>query len=238
MQPDEPDIESQRSLPRPKHPEESYEKDALRHSIVGLFAFILLLILIGLQIYGLYATIRSRNQKDLKVQWCSPSFRDFGIALTMGNCKLYPIIDDRDSGISCIELPAEQQQEWIIGTIISLVVALACQIGDMVLLKWTQHASKRKCRGTVRLQRPWLTMFGGVTMLILLIAFGVFSANHLPSGVTDLVWIYRKEPEKAVGRVCQAELKTPGLRGTIIAYTDGLFGSWGGIYFGKFTDKR
>jgi hypothetical protein len=236
VQSDESDIESQHSLPRPRVPDETYGEDALRHSIVALVAFALLLILIALQLYGLYAAIRSRNEKDLKVQWCSPSFRDFGIALTTGNCELFSIIDDRNSGISCIELPAEQQREWIIGTIVALVAASACQIGDMILLKWTQNDSKRKCRGTVRLQRPWLTMFGGVTMIVLLIAFGVFSANRLPSGVTELVWVYRKEPEKVVGRVCQARLKSPGLRGTIIAYTDGLFGSWGGMYFGKYVD--
>lgn len=85
------------------------------------------------------------------------------------------------------------------------------------------------------MQRPWLTMFGGVILLVLLITLGVFNANRIPEGVTSHIWIYRKEPATAVGRVCQTILKSAGLRGMIIGWTDGLFESWGSSYVGSFV---
>ena len=83
------------------------------------------------------------------------------------------------------------------------------------------------------MQRPWLTMFSGVLVLVILVSFGVFNSNRLPPGVTNKVWIYRKEGPAAAGRVCQGTLTSPGLRGMIIGWTDGLFNNWGEVYFGN-----
>jgi hypothetical protein len=69
-------------------------------------------------------------------------------------------------------------------------------------------------------------------MLVILVAFGVFNAARLPAGVTDAVWIYHKEPRATVGRVCQAKLQAPGLRGMIIGWTDAVFSGWGNVYYG------
>ena len=35
------------------------------------------------------------------------------------------------------------------------------------------------------------------------------------------------------GRVCRGSLKSPGLRGMIVGWTDGLFGSWCSLYNGR-----
>ena len=206
------------------------QSDVLRHAIVAFVAFFFLLALIILQVYGLYAAIQGLKHKDLTVKWCSPSFRDFAVAITTGNCEKYEIIPSTSNGIGCIALPAQQQHDWLIGTVICLSAALIFQIMDMCLLRC---AKGRKCRGGVTMQRPWLTMFSGVLVLVILISFGVFNSNRLPPGVTSKVWIYRKEGPTAVGRVCQGTLTSPGLRGMIIGWTDGLFNNWGDVYFGN-----
>lgn len=99
---------------------------------------------------------------------------------------------------------------------------------DMVLLRYTHGWKPRE----VKMQRPWLTMFGGILILIILIAFGVFNAGRLPEGIPDIVWVFRKTEKEPLGSVCEGKLNPPGLRGMIIAWTDGLFGSWGGVYYG------
>lgn len=208
--------------------------DRLRHAVVAVFAFALLLILVTLQSYGLVAAVRGKSEKNLTVRWCSPSFRDFALAITTGNCKKYEIAESSSNGIGCIYLPAEQQRDWLTGTIVGLAAALAIQFIDTVLLRCSKSW---RFRG-VKMQRPWLTMFGGILMLVLLISFGVSYSSRLPPGVTDVVWVYRKEPGADVGRVCQVNLKSPGLRGMIIGWTDGVFASWGDSYHGSLLHHR
>ncbi|KAJ9638249.1 hypothetical protein H2199_006936 [Coniosporium tulheliwenetii] len=137
----------------------------LRYAVVAVVAFALLLILVILQLWGLAAAVKGRNEKDIAVKtvkWCSPSFRDFALAVTNGNCKKYEITESRSNGaiataLGCIHLPARQQRDWLTGTIVGLVGALVFQIVDMTLLRCTHGI---KLRG-VKMQRPWLTMFGG-----------------------------------------------------------------------------
>ncbi|KAL4723509.1 hypothetical protein ACLX1H_009144 [Fusarium chlamydosporum] len=203
----------------------------LSYSLICLAALTLALALVILQIYGLAAAAKAISKAetaDLTVKWCSPSFRDFAIAVTTGNCEKYKITSSSSNGIGCISLPARQQQDWLTGTIVGLGTALVLEVLDMILMSC---ARGRRCRG-VEMQRPWFTMFGGTLMLVILIAFGVFNAARLPAGVTDIVWIYHKEPRATVGRVCQVKLKAPGLRGMIIGWTDAVFSDWGGVYYG------
>lgn len=221
----EEDIEANiRHPPPPLHP------DAVRYAAVALISFVFLLVLVGLQLWGLSKAVQARRQGSLRVNWCSPGFRDFAIAVTTGNCDKYEVKDSSSNGIGCISLPGDQQEDWLLGTIISLSTALICQILDTVLMLCSN--SDTRWRG-VKLRRPWLTMFGGVIMLVVLIIFGVFNANHLPPGVTEMVWIYRKEASRAMGRVCKGKLNPPGLRGVIIGYMDGLFESWGNVWTKK-----
>jgi uncharacterized integral membrane protein len=203
--------------------------DAVRYAIVALVAFVFLLMLLVLQLYGLYAAVVGRRQKDLRVKWCSPAFRDFAVAVTTGDCQKYEVLDSSSNGIGCVSLPGDQQRDWLLGTIVALSTALVCQVLDTILMLLTD--SKTKWRA-VKVQRPWLTMFGGVIMLVVLVVFGVFNAKDLPKGVTETVWIYRKEASRAMGRVCRGKLDPPGLRGVMIGYMDGLFESWGRVYHG------
>ena len=163
------------------------------------------------------------------MNWCSPAFRDFALAVTTGNCQLYPVLPSSSNGIGCIALPATQQRDWLRGTVGFLAVALFCQLSDWTLMMCTN--SKSRWRG-VKFQRPWLTMAAGVIVLVVLVYAGRVNADELPKGVTRTVWIYRKEESREMGRVCKGELSPPGLRGTMIGYMDGLFESWGGMYDG------
>jgi hypothetical protein len=183
-----------------------------------------------LQILGLQAAVVGRRQKDIRVNWCSPAFQDFTVAVTTGNCQKHNVIDSSSNGIGCISLPGEQQYDWLFGTIIALSVALICQVLDTILMLLTN--SKTKWRA-VKVQRPWLTMFGGVIMLVVLVIFGVFNAKDLPKGITEHVWIYKKKPSWEMGKVCQTTMMPPGLRGVMIGYMDGLFESWGKVYDGR-----
>lgn len=82
------------------------------------------------------------------------------------------------------------------------------------------------------MQRPWLTMFSGILMIVILITFGIYNAGRLPAGISSLVWIFRKSEKEEIGAVCWGRLNSPGLRGMIIGWTDGLFDSWGWVYHG------
>jgi hypothetical protein len=72
-------------------------------------------------------------------------------------------------------------------------------------------------------------------ILILLTTFGAQYANHLPDSISERVVVFRHDPSVNSHSVCEAHLKSPGLRGAIIGYCDGLFSSWGGFYLGKNT---
>ncbi|KAH7114628.1 hypothetical protein EDB81DRAFT_920561 [Dactylonectria macrodidyma] len=212
------------------------EDNILTHAIVALVASALLVALVILQIYGLYAAASGSveaSASNLTVKWCSPSFRDFAIAISTGNCEIYEVTGSSSNGIGCISLPAQQQRDWLTITIAGLAAALVFEGMDLALIRC---ARGRQCRG-VGMQRPWFTMFAGVLSLVILIAFGVFNAARLPVGVTDVVWIYRKEPMATLGRVCQGKLKAPGLRGMIIGWTDGLFDGWGYVYHGNVVHR-
>lgn len=202
---------------------------ALQHAIVALVAFIFGLMLLALQIIGFVFAVRGRHTEDIRVNWCSPAFRDFAVAVTTGNCEKYVVVASSSNGIGCISIPGSQQSNWLLGTIISLTLAWFCQLGDVILMMCT--ASNTTWRGA-NVHRPWFTIFAGLITLVALIAFSVFNANNLPPDVTETIWIYRKEASRAVGRVCQGRLSPPGLRGVMIGYMDGLFGSWGGVYNG------
>lgn len=204
-------------------------RETLHYAFVAIVSAILFLMLVILQSYGLYAAAVGRNVEDIRVNWCSPAFRDFAVAVTTGNCDKYEVIDSSSNGIGCISLPGDQQRDWLLGTIISLSAAMICQSLDAVFMLYS-HSHFRP-RG-VRAQRPWLTMIGGCLMLVVMIVFGIIHANSLPKGVTEAVWIYRIEESRKSGRVCRGSLNPPGLRGVVIGYMDGLFQSWGRVYYG------
>jgi hypothetical protein len=213
-----------------KESQPSDNEDALHYAVVGLLAFIIGLMLVTLQGLGLYYSATGIHTKDITVNWCSPAFRDFAVAITTGNCQKYEVIDSSSNGIGCISLPGSQQRDWLRGTIIALSAALFCEVADTVLMMCTTSETNWR---EVKAQRPWLTMFFGVIMLVILIVKGWGNAGSLPRGLTEAVWVYRKEASRTMGRVCKGKLNAPGLRGMMIGYMDGLFQNWGSVYDGR-----
>lgn len=200
-----------------------------RQALVALTASIFASTLFVLQLYGLAHAVSGRKQPNLLMKWCSPSFQDFTLAVITGTCQKFTTFSGGSNGLSCIELPAEQQYFWLTGTIVLLSCTMVAQVADILLLSVTRT---ERVHG-VRMRRPWLTMFGGVIVLIILICYGVFTSRQLPAGITETVWIYRKEPHDAFGRVCEVRLWNSGLRGMILGWSDGLFSSWGYTYYGR-----
>jgi hypothetical protein len=204
----------------------------LRHAGVGVLALIFLLWIFFLQVFGLTAAVHGRrNHEQLFVKWCSPTFRDFAIAVRTGNCKVYPIVSGEDNGIDCISIPGEQQKLWLLLTIVGLSLAFFCQFVDILFML---SDKKKRCAG-VKLKRPWTTMFFGTAVLFILIIVGILNAEQLPTGITDVIWLYRRDSDTSPGRVCQGTLSPPGLRGNIIAWTDGVFDNWNATYYGAPT---
>ncbi|PVI03764.1 hypothetical protein DM02DRAFT_716696 [Periconia macrospinosa] len=176
-----------------------------RQALVALTASIFALKLFVLQLYGLALADSGRKQPDLAIRWCSPSFRDFTVATFV---------------------PTKEQYLWLKGTVILLSCAV---VAHLALLSLTRT---ERFHG-VKVRRPWLTMFGGVIVFIILICYGVFTNDQLPAGITEMVWVYPKSPYDALGRVCKVRLWNSGLRGVILGFSDGMFASWGSTYYGK-----
>lgn len=80
------------------------------------------------------------------------------------------------------------------------------------------------------MKRPWFSMFGGMVLLIVILILGVTDAQNLPRGITEEVWIVMDNPVAPF--VCRGSLGPGGLRGEIIAWTDGLLATLRSYYFG------
>jgi len=200
-----------------------------RQALVALTASMFGLTLFVLQLYGLAHAVSGRKQPDLAMRWCSPAFRDFTLAVFTGTCQKFITVSGGRNGLECITLPAEEQYLWLTGTVVLLSCAVVAQVADLALLSLTRT---ERFHG-VKMRRPWLTMFGGVMILTILICYGVFTSRQLPAGITESVWVYKKGPHDALGRVCQVRLWNSGLRDTIVGFSDGIFESWGSVYHGK-----
>jgi len=59
------------------------------------------------------------------------------------------------------------------------------------------------------------------------------NANHLADGVSERVLVFRYDEGLKAHSVCENFLKSPGLRGAIIGYSDRVVASWKSLYVGK-----
>lgn len=81
------------------------------------------------------------------------------------DCHISLVIAPQSQGMGCIELPATQQKTLLLMTTTVLWLALFCQLADFCLLFFNDKKSKG-CQKTVKVQRPWLTMFFDMVILI------------------------------------------------------------------------
>jgi hypothetical protein len=206
-------------LPAPRSPGHIMPLSLL---ITFILSIIFLLILFSLQIVGLvYAAMRYFNHETLIASWCSPAFDIGGVAFLPSSssgsmCQSYPITPTH-GGTGCIGLPGDQET-WLMWTFIALCVEVILQVADGFLM-----ITSRKW------DRPWLTMTTGVIVYISLVTAGVLRTLYLPiSGHTVAI----VNPQGT----CKTDLFEGGLRGAIVAWSDGVFQGLGTAYFGPAGD--
>lgn len=148
----------------------AHDKVRGRRAFVAIAAFVLLLIIVCLQIVGLAYTIKGRTVQDLKVAYCSASLDNVAVAVydadvldPTTNCgTFHSLTISVNKGISCIQLPASRQRNWLLCTMIILPVCLVFQLIDFLILR-TESTSKSKdpektgAHGK-HMRRPWLTV--------------------------------------------------------------------------------
>ena len=199
-------------------------------AVVAALQFTAVLIL---QIFGLAKAAQAvkRTSDPPLVSWCSPLFQPFGIAVVDGSCNIYNVNQSAHKGIGCITLPGHWQQQWLKGTMAAIIIGLVAELIDLLILSLVN--GKRKIFQAVKLKRPWATMFAGVTVLIVTLIYGINYSLNLPPGVSESVTVLMdvQGPASYSGIITSA-----GLRGAIIAWSDGLFESWGGLYLGSWNN--
>ncbi|RDI77597.1 Formate dehydrogenase [Venturia inaequalis] len=213
--------------------ESDTQKDYSAQTFSAALALVALVLIIVLQLIALAHAQSGLEASNLQVRWCSPFFQPQAHAV-LADCHISPVVPSQSQGIGCIELPATQQETWLLMTTIMLWLTLLCQLADFCFLFFNDKKSKG-CHETVKLQRPWLTMFFGMIILIVMAMKGTEYANHLPDGISERVLVFRYDPSLVSHSVCEAHLKSSGIRGGIMGYCDGLFSSWTDWYLGKNT---
>ncbi|KAK7751971.1 hypothetical protein SLS62_006114 [Diatrype stigma] len=210
--------------------EENSYKQLRGKAIIVTLSALLFSGLVAIQTMGLASAIQGlRSREELTSSWCSPMFQSFAIAVGDGNCAIHPVHPSASKGIGCITLSGRQQAGWLAGTAAGTAVSLALQLADLLVLALVESAAK--WRG-VKMRRPWATMFAGIVVLVVYVVYGVVNASRLPGDMTERVWVFRQEPSLGIATVCRGTITPPGVRGSIMGWTDGFLSSWGRAYFG------
>ncbi|KAF2421114.1 hypothetical protein EJ08DRAFT_702190 [Tothia fuscella] len=199
---------------------------------IASLALLMFLFILVIQIFGLAKAVQGTWVSNLNATWCSPDFQPGALAVIDGNCNVRHLNESSSSGIGCVWLPAFQQKAWLTNTIVILSISLVLQLVDLCVLSLSDGRDKI-WHSKVKLQRPWLTTFAGMIILVVLANGGVNYANSLPDGITARVLVLRRDESLDVFPVCEGRLVSPGLRGAIIGYFDGLLNSWSTWYYGK-----
>lgn len=191
------------------------------------FAALSFLAVFILQLIGLVKAAQAIQPDPPMVQWCSPLFQPFGITALDGDGHAYPIVQNPNKGIGCIQIPGVWQRHWLKGTVAVLILELVFELFDIAIL--TLVNSDTKWRG-VKMKRPWFSIFLGMAVLLVILICGILFASELPPGITESVKVIMESKGK-VGSY-DIVLNVAGLRGTILGWSDGLFENWRTTYFG------
>ncbi|MCJ1405527.1 formate dehydrogenase (NAD+) [Xylographa trunciseda] len=184
---------------------------------VAILAFLLLVAVVVLQCLGLDRALRGVRGSTPIVSWCCPIFQPFGIAVLDGNCDIYPINQNFVKGVGCIEIPGVRQMSWLKATAAGTAIGLILELVDICLLTFVH--TKTRWRG-MKMRRPWCTMFGGLTVLGLILVYGINYASTLPPGISAKIWVVQNADEPTLWA---GELTAAGLRGAMIGWNDGIF---------------
>jgi hypothetical protein len=76
-------------------------------------------------------------------------------------------------------------------------------------------------------------MIGGVLIMLGLIVMSIVHSMHFPDDLSETLLIFRHDPSSDSFGVCVGQVHPAGLRGEILAWTDGLLGFMGTVYLGS-----
>ncbi len=87
----------------------------------------------------------------------------------------------------------------------------------------------RTFRG-VKLKRPWFSILFGLAAMLTIAGFSGIHSTSMPDGINEKVLVVSNGTSPFV---CTGSLHPAGLRGAVLGWTDGVFESWGSLYFGS-----
>ena len=196
---------------------ENIKRVAILYTSVVLF-----FCLVSLQIVALsFAFIQKGPPGPFVESWCSPAFQ-LGTMVYDYTCKNYTVTPTSNS-TGCIKIPGAQQQ-WLTATKAIVIIELLIELIDLVIL--VGASNKMKIRDVVKMKRPWCTMFFGVGVWAALIGLAIFQTKEYPLNGHEMAM------GNGLSVNCKSTIYAGGLRGTIIAWSDSVFSSWGGTYYG------
>jgi hypothetical protein len=139
-----------------RNKERPLPEDIGTKAVIAIAALLLFLIIVALQIVGVVHASKGRNDSDgLTVSWCSPIFELLTMAVSTGDCELYPVEQNSGKGVGCIRLPAEQQIQWLKTVVIIGSVQLIFEAFDFLILALVHGKTRWR---QVKMQRPWFSV--------------------------------------------------------------------------------
>ena len=192
-----------------------------------LISLALLTALVVLQLIGLRYAATGRHVPDIKARYCSPLFQSSLAVLT--SCEVLPVNLMGSHTIGCIDLPGTEQKRWLTATVAILSISLVLEAFDAAVLILLGTGTLWRGR---ELSRPWASMIGGNIALAALLVVSVYYSQMVPPGTDGDVWVFRYEASVQAATVCRSGLEPGGVRGQVIAWTDGFLNSWGRAYYG------
>lgn len=191
--------------------------------LMSVFCFITLVLLQFIGLISTGAALHRALQGGMHEKWCSPAFLDHTQVFDL-SCHNYTIFLESDNAVGCIRV-AGTQSAFLKATLTVLVIEFVLEILDATLLLMT--GTDAKVLKSVKLKRPWFTMFFGIGIWLALIGIGVSRGKNGALPLTEGYHVLT-----GVGEPCKASLHAAGLRGAIIAWSDGAFSAFGTAYIG------
>ena len=124
----------------------------------------------------------------------------------------------------CIDVPG-LQPHWLLAVRGVLIAEIVVELIDLFILLLVNTNTKWR---EVKMKRPWSTMFSGVIVWGMLIWAGFNQTQRFPLETQSIILVGLAEGP------CRSVLYPAGLRGAIIAWSDGVFESLGGCI----SDRR
>ena len=185
-----------------------------------IISAILLVALLVLQGAGLFFSIShflQRNHLQLQTTWCSPAFQ-LGNETFNAECVYLPITQYETLGIACVSVPGDQAT-WLGWTAFGLFMFLIFEIIEFAILFIPRL---RNFRNKYHYRAPFITTLGSIIVWFAFIMIAWSEMKHLPEGLSESRLGIVTELEG----ICAFDAFPGGLRGTIIAWSDGIFGGW------------